>query len=108
MAHKNFRTIDDLNVKGKKILLRVDLNSEIINKKPSDSFRIKEHAKTILELKKKKAKVIVIAHQSRPGKPDFTSLKNHSKLLNKYVKIKFVSSVIGNKSKNFNKEFKKW
>lgn len=96
--YKNFKTIDDLDVRGKKILLWADLNSEIINKKPVISSRIMEHAKTILELKRKKAKIIIISHQSRPGKSDFTSLREHSKLLNKFVKVEFVSDTIGKKA----------
>ena len=59
-------------------------NSKIIKGKPVLSARIKEHAKTILELKRKKAKIIIISHQSRPGESDFTSLREHSKLLNKF------------------------
>lgn len=98
MVYKNFNTIDDLNVKGKRILLWADLNSEIINKKPVISSRIKEHAKTISELKRKKAKIIIISHQSRPGKQDFTSLKEHSKLLSKFVSVKFVPDTIGKKA----------
>ena len=98
MTYKKFRTLDDFNVRGKNVLLRVDLNSQVINKSPILSSRIKEHAKTISELKKKKAKIIVIAHQSRPGKPDFISLKKHASLLNKFVKIRFISDVIGKKA----------
>lgn len=106
MPYKNFRTLNELKIKNKKILLRIDLNSEIINKKPVLSGRIKEHAKTILELKRKKAKVIILAHQSRPGRLDFISLKHHAKLLNKYVKIKFISDVLGKKSETAIKNLK--
>src|SRR3989344_2357911 len=98
MTYKGFKTISSLDVKGKKVLLRVDLNSEIINKKPIISQRIIEHAKTIKELKKRQAKVIIIAHQSRKGKKDFTSLREHSKLLNRLVKVKFVHDIIGKKA----------
>jgi len=92
------KTIDDFNFKGKRVLLRVDLNSEIINGEVSLNKRIIEHAKTISELKKKGAKVIVIAHQGRPGSEDFISLEKHSRLLNKYVKIKFIKDIIGEKA----------
>ena len=103
---KDFKTIDDFNLKGEKILLRVDLNSEIINKKISINERIKEHAKTIDELKKKKARVVVLAHQGRPGDKDFTTLKKHSELINKITKIKFVDDIIGKKAVNNIKNLK--
>tara|TARA_Y100000310_G_scaffold338638_2_gene428839 strand:- start:3284 stop:4423 length:1140 start_codon:yes stop_codon:yes gene_type:complete len=92
------KTLNEFNFKGKKVLLRSDLNSEISDGKVILSDRIIESAKTIKELKKKGARVVVLAHQSRPGKKDFISLNQHSKLLNKYVKVKFVSDVVGAKA----------
>lgn len=100
MGYKNFKTINDLDVKGKKVLLWADLNSEIKNNKPSNSERIKQHSKTISLLKRKKAKLIVISHQSRPGKKDFTSLKKHAALVNKLTQIKFIDDIIGKKSES--------
>jgi len=85
-----YKTLDDFNFKGKKVLLRCDLNSPVKNGRVVDNDRIKESAKTIKELKRKGARVVIIAHQSRPGKKDFLSLKGHAKLLNKYVKVGFV------------------
>ncbi len=92
------KTISNFNFKGKTVLLRSDLNSDVVNGKVLLSTRIKESAKTIKELKKKGAKVIVIAHQGRPGKDDFVSLKQHARFLNKHVKIKFVDDIIGKKA----------
>lgn len=93
-----FKTLDDINVKGKTVLLRIDINTEISKGKARDSPRFKAHAETVKELKKKGAKIVVLAHQSRPGKSDFISLKQHSIILSKYVKIKFVEDVIGEKA----------
>lgn len=95
---KGFLTIDDFDFEGKRVLLRVDLNSVVVNGKVKISDRIIEHAKTIKELIEKKARVVVLAHQGRPGDKDFISLKQHAKLLNKYVKIKFVDDIIGDKA----------
>ncbi len=95
---KQMKTIDDFNFKNKRVLLRVDLNSEIINKRVLLNERIIEHSKTINELKRKKAKIVILAHQSRPDSSDFTSLKQHSKLLNKYTKVKFINSIIDKKA----------
>ncbi len=90
-----FKTLDDVNVKGKVVLVRVDLNSEIAKGRVVLSDRIREHAKTIKELVKKKARVVVLAHQGQPGKRDFISLREHCKLLNRSVKISFVKDVCG-------------
>lgn len=101
-----FKTLDDVNVKGKRVFVRVDLNSEIIRGNVVLSDRIREHAKTIKELVKRKAKVIVLAHQGQPGKRDFIGLKEHCKLLNKFVKIKFVNDIIGYRAINEIEELK--
>lgn len=90
--------MDDVDLRHKSILLRVDLNSAIINGKVELSDRLVEHSKTIKELIKKKARVVVLAHQGRKGGDDFISLRQHAKLLNKYVGIGFVDDVYGSKA----------
>lgn len=82
--------------KNKKILLRVDLNSDFETGKIIESDRIKTHAKTIKQLIKNKNSVVVLAHQE--SKKKHTTLKSHAGLLNKYVKIKFVNDIIGKKA----------
>ncbi len=89
------KTLTNNNFKNKVVLLRSDLNSDVVNGKVRNSERIKQSAKTISFLKKQKAKIVVIAHQGRPKKYDFTSLKQHGKLLNKYTKIEFVPDLLG-------------
>lgn len=92
------KTISDLkNLQGKKILLRVDLNSGISKGKIVESPRIKAHSDTIKFLLSKKAKVVVVAHQGLQNE-DCETLKQHSKLLNKYVKVKFVNEIVGKKA----------
>ncbi len=93
-----YKTLDSFDFKGKRVLVRVDINSEIRNGKVVLSERIKQSATTINELIKKKAKVVVIAHQGRPGSKDFISLRQHAALLNKFVKIKFIDDIIGKKA----------
>lgn len=102
----NYKTLDDLNFSGKRVLLRADLNSEIVKGKPVMSPRISESAKTIKELLKKKAGVVVLAHQGQKGKEDFISLKGHAKLLKKFVSISFVDDVIGPKAVSAIKKLK--
>ncbi|HEY6630932.1 MAG TPA: phosphoglycerate kinase [Rhizobiaceae bacterium] len=65
MAH--FRTLDDLgDVKGKRVLVRVDLNVPVSDGKVTDATRIERVAPTILELSDKGAKVVMLAHFGRP------------------------------------------
>jgi|SRR3989344_194618 len=92
------KTLDNFDFTGKKVLLRVDLNSDVINGKVIFGERIKQSALTIKELMKKKAGVVVVAHQGNIGKSDFVSLEQHSKFLNKYIKIKFVKDITGKKA----------
>ena len=61
-----FRTIDDAEVKGKRLLLRVDLNVPTKDGKVTDPTRIERVAPTITELSDKGAKVILLAHFGRP------------------------------------------
>lgn len=64
---KAFKTLDDLvDCKGKKILLRGDLNVPTHDGKISDTTRLERLAPTIQELVKKGAKVIVCSHFARP------------------------------------------
>jgi phosphoglycerate kinase len=88
-----FKTLDDFNFKGKRVIVRSDLNSPVVNGKIIDNDRFVESAKTIKELKKKGARVVILAHQSRPGRKDFRGLKEHAKILNRHVKIGFVEKM---------------
>ncbi|MAH07579.1 phosphoglycerate kinase [Candidatus Pacearchaeota archaeon] len=88
------KTLDSFNFKGKTVLARCDLDSPVVKGKVLMNERLKGNFKTLKELKNKKAKVVVIGHQGRPGQSDFTSLKQHAKLL----KIKFVPDIIGKKA----------
>ncbi len=92
------KTLDDFDFRGKSVLLRSDLNSEVTDGKVIFGDRIIESAETIKELKTGGARVVVLAHQSQKGKKDFISLKQHAKLLNKFVKIKFVDDILGGRA----------
>jgi phosphoglycerate kinase len=100
------KTLDDFDFEGKRVLVRSDLNSDVQNGKLLKSERIKEAAITINELKKKEARVVILAHQGRPGDDDFISLKQHCKQLNKYVKVVFVEDIIGKKAEEKIKNLK--
>lgn len=62
----NFRTIDDLDVKGKRVLVRADLNVPMKNGVVTDALRIERQAPTIQQLAERGAKVIVLSHFDRP------------------------------------------
>jgi len=66
----SFRRLDDAAVKGKRVLVRVDLNVPMANGKVADSTRIAEVAPTIAEIAGKGGKVILLSHLNRPKKPD--------------------------------------
>jgi phosphoglycerate kinase len=61
-----FRSLDDADVKGKRALVRVDLNVPMQDGKVSDSTRIEEIVPTIIELADKGARVILLSHFGRP------------------------------------------
>ncbi|MBU2576479.1 MAG: phosphoglycerate kinase [Nanoarchaeota archaeon] len=90
------KTLSDFKFKNKVVLLRADLNSDIKNGKVLWNERFRESSETIKELKKKGAKIIILAHQGRPGKKDFISLKQHAKLMG----IEFVEDIIGKKAED--------
>ena len=62
----NFRTLDDLDVKGKRVLVRADLNVPVADGKVTDDTRIVRQAPTIRELADKGAKVVILSHFDRP------------------------------------------
>ncbi len=61
-----FRTLDGLDVKGKRVLLRADLNVPVRDGRITDMTRIERVCPTIRELAGKGAKVIVCSHFERP------------------------------------------
>jgi len=65
-----FRTIDDLDVAGKRVLLRADLNVPIKDGKVTDATRIERLAPTIAALIYKGARIVVMSHFGRPKGPD--------------------------------------
>ena len=73
---KSFKTLDDVDVKGKRVLLRVDLNVPMESGKITDLTRIERVAPTITEIADKGGKVILLAHFGRPkGRDPKESLK---------------------------------
>ncbi len=92
-------TIDDFDFNGKTVALRVDINSPIDmnNEIILDDTRIKACYDTIGELSSSGAKVVILAHQSRPGKKDFTTLKSHAEKLSEVLgkNVEYVDDMFG-------------
>src|SRR5512145_3125574 len=94
-----FNTIDDFQLNNKTVLVRVDINSPV---DPNtgiilDDTRMKLHAETISEISDKGAKTVLLAHQSRPGKNDFTTLEQHAHALSKILGLPviYVEDIFG-------------
>ena len=90
-------TMDDYDFKGKTALVRIDVNSPIDPKNGEilDDRRFKSHKETIDELAEKGAKIVLIAHQGRPGNADFTTMKEHAKWLSNITgrRIKYIDTI---------------
>lgn len=90
-------TIRDLGCGGKTVLLRLDLNSPI---DPSshlilDDKRFREHLPTIRALSD--SRVVIVTHQSRPGKKDFTTLEAHAEKMEHLLgtPVTYIDSIFG-------------
>src|SRR5215813_42620 len=62
----DYNTLDDIAVKGKRVLVRADLNVPMKDGVVTDATRIERQAPTIRELAEKGAKVIILSHFDRP------------------------------------------
>ena len=97
----NFGTLNDVDTAGKTVLLRVDFNSPIDPATSTilDDKRFREHLQTIRALED--AKVVILAHQSRPGKKDFTTLAAHAEKLESLLglPVNYVDDIIGSAAK---------
>jgi len=95
---KDFLTMDDFDFSNKTALVRVDINCPVDDKGMlMESERLLAHAATIKELSDKGARVVVLAHQGRPGDKDFLPLQQHAVFLSKHVgkKVEYVDTVYG-------------
>ena len=90
-------TLDDFDLKGKTVFLRVDMNCPIDTKtmKISGTKRIEEAIETIKALGE--SKLVIASHQGRVGTNDYTGMSNHAEVLEEMLgkKIKHVQDVIG-------------
>jgi phosphoglycerate kinase len=66
----SFRSLDDADVKGKRVLVRVDLNVPMQDGEVADVSRIERNAPTITEIADRGGKVVLLSHYGRPKGPD--------------------------------------
>ncbi|MEK4033251.1 phosphoglycerate kinase [Methylocystis sp. IM3] len=94
-----FRTLDDIDVKGKRVLLRVDLNVPMEDGRVTDATRIERILPTIEEIAGKGAKVILLSHFGRPKgqRVEEDSLRHTLPTLEHYLKRKvaFADDCVG-------------
>lgn len=95
-------TLDDFDLKGKTVFLRVDMNCPIDSDtmEISGTKRIEEAIETIKALDQ--TKLVIASHQGRVGNNDYTGMDKHAKILEKMLnrKIRYVEDVIGQSAQN--------
>lgn len=99
------KTVKDINIKNKKVIIRCDFNVPIENGKIMDDSRIKESLKTINYCLENNAKVILLSHLGRV-KEEKDLEKNDMKIVAKRLekllgkKIKFINKTRGKELEN--------
>ena len=105
MNFSNKKTIDHLNVSGKKVLVRCDFNVPLKDGEITDENRISRSVPTIEKLIQEKAKVILCSHMGKPGGkpvPDLSLApvaKRLSQKLGKTVVFAADDNVVGKNAK---------
>lgn len=97
-----FLTLDDFDVKGRKVLLRVDINSPVSEEtlRIEDGSKIASAVPTVRELTDRNACLAVMAHQGRPGDYDFITLNEHADYLTEFIgrKVRYVNDIYGSRA----------
>lgn len=99
---REYATLEDIGDRRSTLLLRLDLNSPI---DPSsglilDDTRFREHLETVRALHE--GRVVVITHQSRPGKKDFTTLSGHARTLEQLLgePVTYIDDIFGSHARD--------
>ncbi len=93
---KDYLALDDVVCDNKRVLVRVDFNSPMDpNGNILDDKRVKSHLDTLKALED--CRVVLMAHQSRAGKKDFTTMEAHAKLASKILRreVTYVEDIFG-------------
>lgn len=97
-----FLTLDDFDLRGRTALVRLDINSPLdpaTNRILNDS-RLREHLTTLRDLRE--TRVAILAHQSRPGRDDCTTMEGHAERLSYLLgkEVHYVDSLFGRSARN--------
>ncbi|RDZ43859.1 phosphoglycerate kinase [Haloferax sp. Atlit-19N] len=94
-----FKTLDDLDPE-QRVLVRLDLNSPVEDGEVQDNRRFDRHAETVRELAEAGHRVVLMAHQGRPGDDDFVSLEQHADILASHIDrdVGFVPDTYGDEA----------
>ncbi|AKU06618.1 MULTISPECIES: phosphoglycerate kinase [Haloferax] len=94
-----FKTLDDLDPE-QRVLVRLDLNSPVEDGEVQDNRRFDRHAETVRELAEAGHRVVLMAHQGRPGDDDFVSLEQHADILASHIgrDVGFVADTYGDEA----------
>ncbi len=80
------RTLDGLAAEGSTVGVRVDINSPLSSDDElADDARLRAHLDTLSELAERGARVVVLAHQGRPGGEEFARLRPHADRLDELL-----------------------
>jgi phosphoglycerate kinase len=104
---KDYLTLDDFPIKNQRILMRVDINSPMDpNGKILDDKRFRGHLPTLRDLED--ARVVLMAHQSRAGKKDFTTLEAHARRFAQLLhrEVTYVDDIFGSHARKSIKAMK--
>ena len=103
-----FFTIDNLDLEGKRVLVRLDMNSPLDpqTREIIEFTKIRSYVPTLEELVKMDAKIVIMTHQGRPGDSDFIETREHAKWLSKFLNmpVKFIDGLIDSYTLNQIKE----
>jgi len=104
---KDYLTLDDFPIDNQRILVRVDINSPMDpDGKILDDKRFRGHLPTLRDLEE--ARVVLMAHQSRAGKKDFTTLEAHARRFSQLLhrEVTYVDDIFGSHARESIKAMK--
>ena len=107
----SFRSLDDVDVKGKRVLVRVDLNVPMQDGKVLDATRIEGMAPTITEIADKGGKVILLSHFGRPkGRDAKYTLRPVAAAVAKIIKrpVAFADDCVGPSRRSGRRRHEEW
>lgn len=101
MTNAPFLTIDDIG-EPTTVLVRADINSPVEDGVVKDNRRFSRHAETLRYLIEHDHKVVLLAHQGRPGRSDHVSLEQHAGILQTHLptSVSFCPETVGTRVTN--------